>query len=289
MRLVSVVTNVRSPRSIRSRISDKRSSTCPLEARISTIGSRIPVGRIISSVTIDEELANPGSLRAEARQDEDCCISQSPGVAETKMHCCTRAQNSASCKGRLSRADGSRKPDVCSVYMCDLRCEHNVDAYLDFELCSTTPGTNPSSRKQASLSAVFWLPEGTPLLTGVLGKQTKIDALWGTHRVEPMSPCAFCPQNTYHEFAAQKYVTHLRSITNRLGENSPRGNQVDRQPEAHKTPSVHGCARVCATDGGASGACKNVRKYKRTRQESNTSCLPPDMPDDVHSSPPAKG
>ena len=41
--------------------------------------------------------------------------SNGPGVAETKTSCCTLSRNSSKRSGRLSSADGSRKPKSTSV------------------------------------------------------------------------------------------------------------------------------------------------------------------------------
>ncbi len=94
MRLVRVVTNTRSPAAILERHSAMRSSICPLVGRTSTRGSSSPVGRMICSTTTPW-------LRS---------ISQSPGVAETKTACPMRPRNSSKLSGRLSRAEGRRKP-----------------------------------------------------------------------------------------------------------------------------------------------------------------------------------
>ena len=58
----------------------------------------MPVGRISCSAT-----------RVEWRS------SQAPGVAETKTSCGTLARNSSKRSGRLSSAEGSRKPKSTSV------------------------------------------------------------------------------------------------------------------------------------------------------------------------------
>ena len=68
MRLVSVVTRMRSPRAARSWISASRSSTWPRTGRTFTSGSTSPVGRMICSTTTPRD--SPSSM--------------SPGVAETK-------------------------------------------------------------------------------------------------------------------------------------------------------------------------------------------------------------
>src|SRR5881409_3109871 len=78
MRLVSVVTSVRSPFSACVLISAMRSSICPFAGRTSTWGSTRPVGRTICSTT--------------------CwlvCRSYSPGVAETKTTWLMRPSNSS--------------------------------------------------------------------------------------------------------------------------------------------------------------------------------------------------
>ena len=94
MRLVSVVTRTRSLCLARSRISCSRSSTCPLTGRTSTSGSTSPVGRMICSTT------TPCDSRS----------SSSPGVADTNSRRGTSFMNSSNRSGRLSSAEGSRKP-----------------------------------------------------------------------------------------------------------------------------------------------------------------------------------
>src|SRR5207237_8395 len=91
--LVRVVTSTRSPTSSRRRTSFRRSSIWFFVARSSTSGSTIPVGRISCS-----------AIRV------DCRSSYGPGVAETKTICGTFSRYSSKRSGRLSSADGSRKP-----------------------------------------------------------------------------------------------------------------------------------------------------------------------------------
>ena len=66
MRLVSVVTSVRSFLAMRAFISSIRSSICPSTGRTETSGSSNPVGRMICSTICPER-----------------SLSYSPGVAET--------------------------------------------------------------------------------------------------------------------------------------------------------------------------------------------------------------
>ena len=94
MRLVSVVTSTRSRRSTRSRIACSRSSIWPRTGRTSIGGSVSPVGRTICSTTTPPARAS----------------SYGPGVADTKTVCPARASHSAKLSGRLSSAEGSRKP-----------------------------------------------------------------------------------------------------------------------------------------------------------------------------------
>ena len=69
MRLVSVVTSTRSPLAARALHSPSRSSICPLTGRISTGGSKSPVGT--------DDLFHHETRAA--------VQFQRPGVAETKM------------------------------------------------------------------------------------------------------------------------------------------------------------------------------------------------------------
>mmetsp|Transcript_3835 Transcript_3835/g.7426 ORF Transcript_3835/g.7426 Transcript_3835/m.7426 type:complete len:212 (+) Transcript_3835:698-1333(+) len=98
-RFVSTVTSVFSPTARRDSICASRwSSTPPTSSALMTrtCGSGTPVGRTISSVT-DGDMPHKRSTSA-------------PGVAEMSTACGTRAQNSALVSGRLSSADGRRKP-----------------------------------------------------------------------------------------------------------------------------------------------------------------------------------
>ena len=99
MRLVSTVTSTRSPTATRSRMRASRSSTCPWAGRSSTLGSSRPVGRTSCSTT----------------SPPDSSTSKAAGVAETKSTWFRRPMNSSKVRGRLSRADGSRKPYSTSV------------------------------------------------------------------------------------------------------------------------------------------------------------------------------
>src|SRR5690606_2483637 len=93
------VTSTRSPIATRALISPSTSSTWVATGRISTGGSTSPVGRTTSSVT------SPSDSRS----------SYGPGVADTKIARGERASHSSNLSGRLSSADGSRKPNSTSV------------------------------------------------------------------------------------------------------------------------------------------------------------------------------
>ncbi len=103
MRLVSVVTRTRSSRSTRNSICSSRSSIWPLVGLTITWGSTSPVGRMICSTT-------------ESTLD----ISYGPGVADMYMVCPIRSRNSSHFRGRLSMADGNRKPCSTSVRLRDM-------------------------------------------------------------------------------------------------------------------------------------------------------------------------
>ena len=94
--LVIVVTSTRPPAATRSSTWAIRSSIWPLVGRTTTSGSTSPVGRTICSTTW-LELAS----------------SYSPGVADMNTTWRTRSTNSSKRSGRLSVADGRRKP--CST------------------------------------------------------------------------------------------------------------------------------------------------------------------------------
>ncbi len=98
MRLVSVVTSARSPRALQALISDSTSSTCVRTGRISTTGSIRPVGRTTCSTTCPAFAASYG-----------------PGVADTKIICGAMDSHSSNFSGRLSSAEGRRKPYSTSV------------------------------------------------------------------------------------------------------------------------------------------------------------------------------
>ena len=102
MRLVSVATSTRKPLSVTARISESRSSTWPRAGRTITCGSSRPVGRTIIST------AGPSATAS----------SLGAGVADTYSTRLSSASNSSYSSGRLSMADGSRKP--CSTRV-DLR------------------------------------------------------------------------------------------------------------------------------------------------------------------------
>ena len=91
--LVRVVTSTRSCRSARWWISPMRSSIWPSTGRTSTSGSSRPVGRITCSTICPDRV-----------------VSYSPGVAETYTTWWIFCSNSSNFRGRLSKAQGSRKP-----------------------------------------------------------------------------------------------------------------------------------------------------------------------------------
>ena len=98
MRLVSVVTSTRSPRSTRSLMRSMRSSIWPSVGRTSMAGSTMPVGRMSCSTMPSER-----------------CSSHGPGVA---LMCTTWSRcssNSSKVSGRLSSAEGSRKPNSTRI------------------------------------------------------------------------------------------------------------------------------------------------------------------------------
>ena len=90
---VSVVTSTRSFFCSRLWISSTRSSICPTTGRTSTRGSSRPVGRITCSTIWSAS-----------------CFSKSPGVADTYTAWENRSSNSSNFSGRLSKAQGRRKP-----------------------------------------------------------------------------------------------------------------------------------------------------------------------------------
>ena len=92
--LVKDVTRTLPPLSTRFLICSSRSSTWFEAGLSSMIGSMRPVGRMICSTTRPLPLAS----------------SKAPGVAETYMAWLTWPSNSSNCRGRLSRALGSRNP-----------------------------------------------------------------------------------------------------------------------------------------------------------------------------------
>ncbi len=94
IRLVNVVTNTLSPLVTRLSISSSRSSIWLTLGLISMGGSNNPVGRTTCSTTTPPVFSN----------------SKSSGVAETKMAWLTSDSNSWKFNGRLSNAEGKRKP-----------------------------------------------------------------------------------------------------------------------------------------------------------------------------------
>ena len=97
-RLVSVVTSTRSPFPAAARISPMRFSTWPFVGRRLISGSSSPVGRISCSATTAERSSSNG-----------------PGVAEAKTVWPVICSNSAKLCGRLSSAEGRRKPKSTST------------------------------------------------------------------------------------------------------------------------------------------------------------------------------
>ncbi len=93
MRTVRTVTRVRSPLAALSRIPSMRSRIWFSVGLTRTRGSNSPVGRMICSTTRPE-----------------CASSKGPGVAETKTTWETLSKNSSKRRGRLSNAEGRRKP-----------------------------------------------------------------------------------------------------------------------------------------------------------------------------------
>src|SRR5207245_118681 len=100
--LVSGVTSTRCSASARALISATRSSIWPLVGFTITSGSTSPVGRTICSTTC-----------------LDFSSSYSPGVADMNTTWFTCSMNSLNRRGRLSSADGSRKPCSTSVSLRD--------------------------------------------------------------------------------------------------------------------------------------------------------------------------
>ncbi|MNS92911.1 hypothetical protein D3C72_1270590 [compost metagenome] len=100
IRLVSVVTSTRSPACTRMLISDSRSSTWVVAGRTMMIGSTRPVGRTTCSTTCP------------AWSFSNCA-----GVAETNITWRILRSNSSNFSGRLSSADGIRKPYSTSVVL----------------------------------------------------------------------------------------------------------------------------------------------------------------------------
>ena len=94
--LVRVVTSTRCPASERRWICSSRSSIWPRVGFTTTSGSTRPVGRMICSTTCAE-----------------CSSSQRAGVAERNTAWRVRSSHSSKRSGRLSAAEGSRKP--CST------------------------------------------------------------------------------------------------------------------------------------------------------------------------------
>ena len=103
IRFVRVVTRIRSFAAARFRISPVKSSIWFFTGRISTSGSTNPVGRITCSTKAPLHFS----------------ISYGPGVALTKITWLTNRSHSSNLRGRLSSAEGSRKPYFTSVSLRD--------------------------------------------------------------------------------------------------------------------------------------------------------------------------
>ena len=98
--LVRVVTSTRSFFAVRALISPSRSVTCPSTGRTEMSGSRRPVGRMTCWATWVLFWR-----------------SYSPGVAETKIIWFSFDSTSSNFRGRLSNAEGRRKPYSTSVFL----------------------------------------------------------------------------------------------------------------------------------------------------------------------------
>ena len=101
MRLVSTVTSTRCAFFAQSLHSAIRSSTCFSTGRMITVGSISPVGRITCSMKMP-------CVRS---------ISHGPGVALTNVVCGRSASHSSNFSGRLSIAEGRRKPNSASTLL----------------------------------------------------------------------------------------------------------------------------------------------------------------------------
>ncbi len=104
MRLVKVVISTRSFCFFLLRISLIKSVICPSDDRTSTSGSTKPVGLINCSTIFFLDLSI-----------SHCC-----GVAERNKDWGILGQNSSALSGRLSKAEGIRKPKSISVCFRDL-------------------------------------------------------------------------------------------------------------------------------------------------------------------------
>ena len=101
MRLVSTVTSTRWLFFAQSLHSAIRSSTCFSTGRMITVGSIRPVGRITCSMKMP-------CVRS---------ISHGPGVALTNVVCGRSVSHSSNFSGRLSIAEGRRKPNSASTLL----------------------------------------------------------------------------------------------------------------------------------------------------------------------------
>ncbi|CAM5303963.1 hypothetical protein SHIRM173S_05740 [Streptomyces hirsutus] len=125
--LVSVVTRTRSSFSTRERISCTRSSIWPSVGLTTTSGSTRPVGRMICSTTPSERES-----------------SYWPGVAERYTAWPMRFWNSSHFSGRLSRAEGSRKP-----WSTRVRLREASPSYMA-PICGTVTCDSSMTRRKSS-------------------------------------------------------------------------------------------------------------------------------------------
>ena len=89
----------------------------------------MPVGRITCSATCSE-----------------CSSSYGPGVAETKITWLRWSSNSAKSSGRLSSAEGSRKPKSTSVCLRRMSPKY-IPRTCGMAMCDSSMKTSQSSGK----------------------------------------------------------------------------------------------------------------------------------------------
>ena len=70
----------------------------------------------------------------------ESCSSDSPGVADTKIICGTSPMNSSNCSGRLSSADGRRKPYSTRVVF-RARSPLNIPPICGSDTCDSSTTT----------------------------------------------------------------------------------------------------------------------------------------------------